>query len=286
MEYTKEKLEKLIRDIAGYAVIYEARNSHIQPVCYTKNVPSFSGLTEEEYLALYSSDAAAVVPPSDMPELAGKLKKLLAGEGDQEALYRTYHKSKGFVWTHVYFKLLGTYEGNSVFMGSFIDASVAATAPDMLLDNTNQKVYVIERDSFDLLYANAVARADKHDLPKIGQTCYQYIRHREAPCADCIVNQVCGEKPLETSWRDQSREKIYGVKAVPMKFFEKSAYAFFIDDLTGRIDLEKELRIWSRKNTAPPRRAPISAYTNMTSKTIRSFCRNTRESCSACRPPS
>lgn len=260
MEYSKEQLSALLQGAAGYAVIYEVLDGRCEPILYTKNVPAFSGLTEEEYLSLYGKDAVAVVPPSDMPELTEKLKKLLAGEGDQEALYRTYHKSKGFVWTHVYFKLLGTCEGNPVFTGSFVDVSAAATAPDMLLDNTNQKVYVIERGTFDLLYANSVARADKAGAPKIGQTCYQYIRHLNAPCISCVVDQICGENPLETVWRDPSRRKVYRVKAVPMEFFGKSAYAFFIDDLTGRIDLKEELRLEQEKYRAATEGANLRVY--------------------------
>jgi PAS domain S-box-containing protein len=260
MDYKKGQLETLIQGVSGYAVIYEAKDGGFLPIYYTKNVPSFSGLTEAEYLALYGGNASAVVPPSDMPELSGKLEKLLAGEGDQEALYRTYHKTKGFVWTHVFFKLLGTCEGNPVFIGNFVDASAAAAATDMLLDNTNQKIYVIERGTYDLLYANSVAQADKVGSPEIGQTCYQYIRHQEEPCADCVVHQICGEAPMEKIWRDSSRGKIYGVKAVPMRFFEKAAYAFFIDDLTGRIDLEKELRLEQEKYRAATEGANLRVY--------------------------
>lgn len=260
MEYTREQLETLIQCTAGYAVIYEVKDGRFQPVFYTENVPAFSGLTEKEYLALYKKDAAAVVPPEDMSELTGKLGKLLAGEGDQEALYRTYHKIRGFVWTHVYFKLLGSLDGNPVFMGNFLDVSVASTAPDMLLDNTSQKVYVIERGTYDLLYANAVAQSDKTEAPKLGQRCYQYIRQLDSPCANCVVHQICGETPLETSWHDPARNRTYGVKAVPMKFFGKQAYAFFIDDLTKHIDLEELLRQEQEKYRAATEGANLRVY--------------------------
>ena len=260
MEYTLRQLKALTESAAGYVVIYAAENGSFRPVAYTPNVPAFSGLTEEEYLALYGQNAAAVVPAADMPELAGKLEKLLAGQGDQEAVYRTFHKTKGFVWTHVFFKLLGTCGGNPVMLGNFADASAAATAPDMLLDNSNQKVYVIERGTYDLLYANSVARADKTENPGLGQTCYRYIRHLDAPCPNCVVHQIRGEEPLETVWHDPSREKTYGVKAVPMNFFGKLACAFFIDDLTKHIDLEEQLRQEREKYRAATEGANLRVY--------------------------
>ena len=161
MEYEFRQLEAIIRSAAGYVVIYEVKAGSIRPVLYTENVPSFSGLTEDEYLALYGTNASAVVPEADMTMLSGKLEKLFAGEGDQEAVYRTYHKTRGFVWTHVYFKLLGTCGGRPVFIGNFVDASETATASNMLLNHSNQKIYVIERDTYDLLYANAVSQKNR-----------------------------------------------------------------------------------------------------------------------------
>jgi len=260
MEYTKGQLKTLIGSVAGYAVIYQAAGDGFWPIFYTKNVPSFSGLTEAEYLALYGKDAGAVVPASDMPALAAKLKRLLAGEGDQEATYRTYHKTRGFVWTHVFLKLLGVCEGAPVFMGSFTDVSATKAAPDLLLDNSSQRIYVIERDSYDLLYANSVERADKESAPRLGQTCYQYIRKKDAPCEDCVIHQLRGDAPLETVWHDASREKAYGTKVVPMDFFGKRAWAFFVDDLTKHIDLEEQLRQEQEKYRAATEGANLRVY--------------------------
>ena len=270
MEYTKACLQAMVQNTAGYVVVYQVKDGAIVPLFFTDNVPSFSGLTREEYLALYGKDAAAVVPAADMPELAAKLNKLLAGEGDQEATYRTFHKTRGFVWTHVFFKLLGSCEGAPVLTGSFIDVSAATAAPDMLLDNSSQRVYVVERDSWDLLFANSVAQRDKLGVPRLGQTCYQYIRGRSAPCADCAAHQLRGEEPLETIWRDPARGKSYGVKIVPMRFFEKRACAFFIDDLTKHIDMEERLRQEQEKYRAATEGANLRVYEyDIKSRTIR-----------------
>lgn len=269
MEYTKGQLKALIEGVAGYAVIYQAAGDGFWPIFYTKNVPAFSGLTEAEYLALYGKDAGAVVPAWDMPALAAKLKRLLAGEGDQEATYRTYHKTRGFVWTHVFFKLLGVCEGVPIFMGSFTDISATTAAPDLLLDNSSQRIYVIERGSYDLLYTNSVERTDKASALMLGQTCYQYIRGKDTPCEDCVVHQLRGDESLETVWYDESREKTYGTKVVPMNFFDKRACAFFVDDLTKHIDLEEQLLQEQEKYRAATEGANLRVYEyNIQSHTI------------------
>jgi hypothetical protein len=101
MEYTLKQLKALIDSVAGYVVIYEVKDDAFYPLVYTKNVPSFSGLSEEEYLSLYKEDAAKVVPETDLPVLTQALQKAFALKEEQETVYRTYHKTKGFVWTHV-----------------------------------------------------------------------------------------------------------------------------------------------------------------------------------------
>ena len=95
---------------------------------------------------------------------------------------------------HVFFKLLGTYEGNQIFLGNFADISSASVAPSLLLDNSHQKVYVIERDTYDLLYANSAAIADKSDVPKHDSLFYKYSK---APTTTLIVkDRVLGHNPV------------------------------------------------------------------------------------------
>ena len=262
MEYTMEQLRMLISSMTGYVVIYEVQDagSRLRPLLYTPEVPGFSGLSEQEYLDLYGSDASAVVADRDMPALAVKLQKLADHEGDQEATYRTFHKTKGFVWTHVKLRLLGTCNGHPLIIGNFDNVTDRMESSDILLNHSDQKIYVIERDSFDLLYANAAAMADKESLPAPGQTCYQYIRKQSVPCPNCVAYGIHGEEPLETIWKDPQRQRTYRVKAVPMHFFEKLAYAFFIDDLTDHIDLEKALQQEQEKYRAATEGANLRVY--------------------------
>jgi PAS domain S-box-containing protein len=242
MEYTEPQLKMLINSMTGYVVIYIKRDGRLVPEMYTPEVPGFSGLTEHEYLEMYGSDASKVVAERDLPGLNEKLEKLLNGETVQEATYRTYHKTRGFVWTHVKLRLLGTCDGAALIIGNFTNLSDTLETPGILLDHSDQKIYVIERGTYDLLYANAVAMKDKEAPPVIGQTCYGYIRHMDAPCANCVVNQIHGEEVLETVWHDTQRDRAYGVKAVPLTFFDKQAYAFFIDDLTEHFAAQKKAK--------------------------------------------
>lgn len=260
MEYTLEKLKLLLDSLVGTIVIYEVHNDAVIPLLYTPDVPSFSGLTDAEYLQLYGKDTMPVVAPSDLEELMKQVNLALADDREHEMTYRTYHKTKGFVWTHNILKKLGMYRGNPIMLCSFTNVTETIAATNLLLDNSNQLIYVIERDSYDLLYANKVALADKPAHPVLGQTCYEFIRGRNGPCSNCIVSQLCGEKPLELEWYDEERAKTYGMKSVPLTFFGKKAYAFFVDDLTRHIKLEAALKQEKEKYRAATEGANLRVY--------------------------
>ena len=171
MHYTWSQLENFLQEAVGTTVIYKVQGDKLLPLLYTPDAPGFSGLTEQEYLKLYGQDTIPVVAPADLPLLRQKIKAVLDGAGSQEATYRTYHKTRGFVWTHVTLKLLGTYEQDPVLAGSFTNVSDTLSSTGILLDNSQQIIYVIERTTYDLLYANAVELADKPAPPYPGQAC-------------------------------------------------------------------------------------------------------------------
>ena len=260
MEYTLDQLNKILKNSLGTIVIYGINGTNVMPLLFTPSAPAFSGLTAEEYKHLYGKDAVTMVAPRDLPLLQEKITETLAGQGEQRVIFRIYHKTKGFAWIHMIMKLLGTYQGKPVILGSFSDVTNILSASNLLLDNSNQMIYVIERDSYDLLFANAVAQRNKTCSPKMGQTCYAYVRGNKAPCANCIVNQMKGEEPLETEWYDAYRNKYYEVKGVPMTFFGKKAYAFFIDDLTQHRDLEQALAEEKEKYQAATEGANLRVY--------------------------
>ena len=260
MEYTLEDLKKLMQSSLGTIVIYTIEGKFFTPILYTPNVPKFSGLTDQEYKDLYRQGAASIVAPNDLPILHDKLTKTLAGIGEQTAIFRVFHKIKGFAWIHVIVKLLGTYQGKPLVLGAFSDVTSILSASNLLLDNSNQLIYVIERDTYDLLFANAVAQKDKPSFLKMGQVCYEYVRGNTAPCPNCIIKQIKGEEPLNAEWYDSQCNKYFEVKAVPMTFFGKKAYAFFINDLFYHKELERALEEEKGKYQAATEGANLRVY--------------------------
>jgi PAS domain S-box-containing protein len=125
MDFSREQLQMIIQCAPGYAVMYltDGASASLTPFLYTKNAPSFSGLTEEEYLELYRNDASKVILKQDMEMVQDTIRKIFDGGIQGVCTYRTYHRTRGYVWTQAELKWIGEYEGRHVLFGTFRDIS-------------------------------------------------------------------------------------------------------------------------------------------------------------------
>lgn len=123
MEFTREQL--LVDCAPEITVVYltDDKDSVPVPFLYTSDTPAFSGLMENEYLELYRDDATKIVLPQDLPTLRHAIRSTFDNRRAEACTYRTFHKTKGMVWTHAALKWIGTFEGKQVLLGVFSDIS-------------------------------------------------------------------------------------------------------------------------------------------------------------------
>lgn len=133
MEFRKNQLQLLVECATEPTVIYLMENEASEPVpfLFSSDAPAFSGLTEKEYLEFYRSDAAKVILPQDLPIVEDTLSRVFRDNVTGTCTYRTFHKTRGAIWTQASFRWIGEYEGKHVLIGSFSDVSsqVAENTP-------------------------------------------------------------------------------------------------------------------------------------------------------------
>lgn len=59
-----------------------------------------------------------------------------------------------------------------------------------LLDHTSEYVYVIDLDTYELLYANDATKTWKHDPDLVGHPCYKAMNKRDERCPFCFVPKM------------------------------------------------------------------------------------------------
>jgi PAS domain S-box-containing protein len=179
MELTKEQMQLLIDCAAEPTVLYlfTDEKTPVVPLLYTADVPAFSGLTDAEYRELYAKDAAKAVLPQDLPALMNSIRRITEQNG-VTCTYRTYHKTKGNVWTHAALKWIGEYEGRQVLLGVFSNVS------DQVAENTPGGFFIYaaqEDDQFFFVGENMLEMLGytRSEFHKKFQNRFRYMVYEE-----------------------------------------------------------------------------------------------------------
>lgn len=120
---------------------------------------------------------------------------------------------------------------------------------DIILSNTDVLVYVIDVETFEILYANQ--RCEKEFGSLVGQTCYHVLQKQfTQPCVFCPIGEIHERKaiPIGTAYQWENQNSING-----KYYLYNDRITTWIDgrvvkvqvgiDITNEKQLEKELSI-------------------------------------------
>lgn len=171
----------------GDIAIYELADGKLLPLFTADGLAEFSGMDKEEYDEVIRKDATVLISEVDRDTIASLIEKILHDGEDADCTYRVVNRDEGLIWVHARGRIVGSRNGHPVLMVSYSRTSSEASALSQLLDVTSSIVYVIDEDSYELLFANRYAFDIWGHGDFVGQPCYRYINDRSEPCPWCSV---------------------------------------------------------------------------------------------------
>ena len=112
------------------------------------------------------------------------------------------------------------------------NASLETDGYANLLDNTDNIVYVIDRKTFELYYANDAAFNYWHRDNYNGMKCYEFTRGRKEPCPWCsIFNMIDGHYYTDSTY-DPEKNKYYRIRCDNIMWYGREAVTTFAVDVT------------------------------------------------------
>lgn len=113
-----------------------------------------------------------------------------------------------------------------------------------LLDHSNTMIYVSDRRTHEMLYANRAAREYvKGNGPDFaGRKCYEYIRGNDAPCEWCFMDRVQPGALYEMDRYFEDRGLHQHIAGGFMSWFGREAMVQYVDDVTENRELQNKLR--------------------------------------------
>jgi len=250
MECSEHDLNCVIQTMPGDFAVYRLKDGALTAIYVSPGAPALSGMTEEAYRALTKQDAVRAVLEQDRPAVAKKLAALSAGTPEVELTFRVLHTTRPFVWIHAKARLAGTQNGSPVIITAFLNTSSESAEHALLLDHSGGKIYVIERGSYELLYANETALQAWGRDDFCGQTCYDFIAGRQAPCPWCALRNLKDGSVHEDEYYFAGEDRWYRIDGCEINWFGHAAAALYVNDITeqkmqrqgleiDKMDLEK-----------------------------------------------
>lgn len=190
MAFSDADLFAIIKTYPGDFAVYRFAAGKLQTLYASPALPAMSGMDDEEYRALTDEDATRIIVDADVPRVSAAMGESVAQGKDCDITYRIKHNEREFVWVHARSRVLDMQGDSLVVIVAFVDASSEANDQMELMERTDEVVYVIDRETHELLYANKAAREWKGGRALVGQQCYHAMNGLDEPCPWCFVPRM------------------------------------------------------------------------------------------------
>lgn len=239
LKETQLEMDHLLNSIPGGIAIYQVEGTRFNVIFFSDGVVELSGHTREEYDEMVKGDALDLICEMDRKrvlkaaEIAVKTGELL------DISYRIYHKDGRLVWVHLNGRRMGPLSGTPRFYAVFTGMSAETRLFQSMANEAADGVYVIERDNYELLYANESVPIFMDGRKYEGHKCYEVLQGRHEPCAFCTLKS---HKPdgLEHEMKTGSPDRALSTHFREMDWNGIPAYIKYIRDVTEETRAKKE----------------------------------------------
>lgn len=235
MEIDAQVLSMIERTNSGDFAVYRVENGALHTLLSSPDLSALSGMTSEEYRAITEEDAAAIVLDSDRALVAATLAEVLGSDDGCTVFpltYRVKHRPRGFVWLRAHARLIGESEGAPVVVVSFETLASASEEFSNLIDTVDMSIYVIDKDTYELLYANERALQFNGNRNYQNIACFQYFFGFEAPCNWCSLPLLEDGHAHVDENHVPPFDRWYRHDVFDIDWYGHEAAAFYISDIT------------------------------------------------------
>lgn len=236
LSYQNKLTDAMHQDILemfpGGAICCSIENGHLIPEWFSKKLPAFCGYSHEEFQALLKKDFLNVIYQEDYERVMSTLQT----QSRLDLYFRILHKNDGLKWCH----MNGAVEGTELKMlyGFLVEMSAQEYLFQSIADETADEVYVIHRETYELLYINHHNAAYEPSC-YIGQKCYEALHGKTAPCSFCTLKS----HEHDGKYHDMpvyEEERFLETKFHNITWNGMPAYVKYIRDVTDEILARRE----------------------------------------------
>ncbi|WP_294147838.1 PAS domain-containing hybrid sensor histidine kinase/response regulator [uncultured Clostridium sp.] len=235
----EQELDHLVNSIPGGIASYEVREGRFIPVYFSDGVMELSGHTGEEYHEMAKNDALDVIYEADRERVMSAAARALERGEVLDVSYRMRHKNGRLIWIHLNGRQMKASSANTMFYAVFTGMSSESRLYQNITNETADTIYVVAKDTFELLYVNETDGVYSPESDCLGETCYAALHHRKSPCEFCgiMAGRMDGE---ECEIKEDGTERIIYARSRETDWNGIPAYVKYIRDVTETVQTRRE----------------------------------------------
>ena len=157
---------------------------------FTEKVPSLLGFDENEYQNLVDNNGIEnFLHENDREKFTQFIKDITKPNNFSSYVFRIKHKNGNYIWVNLVLKFMGFKQNFPEFYMFSTDMTSQYQARKNRLGLPNEKVLVIDNETYELYYANDLALENAKDKDYLGKPCYKVFFDRDVRCENCKANQ-------------------------------------------------------------------------------------------------
>ena len=239
MRETQQELDHLVNSITGGIASYQIMDGRFVPIFYSEGVAALSGHTREEYEEMFGRDALDVVYEQDRERVCAQAMSAVESGAVLDVFYRICHKDGRLIWVHLNGRRLGTLPGAVRFYAVITGMSAETRLFQSIANETADAIYIINKENYDLLYANESKGLFAHGRPCVGHKCFSALHGKSKPCEFCTLN-IYGPDGEEHAIAVDGTDRFFSSRIKETNWNGIPSYVQYIRDVTKEVGIRRD----------------------------------------------
>ena len=236
---TQLELNHLINSIPGGIASFRVEEGRFLPVFFSDGMIDLVGYTREECEQQAWVDPMNIIYMPDQARVVGAVRNALASGEVLDVSFRLRQKDGTLIWVHLNGRRIGPLLEKARFYAVFTGMSEEARSFQSIANETTDGVYVIDKESYELLYANESKTLFREGPHSVGQKCYSALHGKERPCEFCTLKTHLPDGE-EHEIDVDGTDKFYTARFIQTDWSGIPAYVQYIRDVTEEVKNRKE----------------------------------------------
>ncbi|MBC8569576.1 PAS domain-containing protein [Oscillospiraceae bacterium NSJ-54] len=239
LKETQLELDHLINSIPGGIASYLVEGERFIPTFFSDGVMELSGHTRKEYQAMVCRNALDIIYEPDRERVLAQTLAALANDEVLDVSYRMRHKNGKLIWIHLNGRRMGPPSDRMRFYAVFTGMSAETRLFQSIANETADGIYVIDKENYDLLYANDSENLFIKQPDSIGQKCYMALHGKSEPCEFCTLKTHAPDGK-EHAMPITGNHRFYTTRFRETDWNGIPAYVKYVRDVTEEVETRKE----------------------------------------------